>query len=105
MTVLRRRAKGVVAAQELQVAVRSIIAVDGELRVSQRLRLSPSTIARIGAGLPVNRASLDVAIHRLGLEGSHAAAEPVPAAALALARPERERSFDLEVGGLETRRI
>jgi hypothetical protein len=62
-----RNAKGIVAPEEVQVAVRRLIA-DGEAVALSQLRMSSQTVARIGAGLHVNRSSVELARVRLGLD-------------------------------------
>lgn len=61
-----RNAKGIVAPEEVQAAVRRLIA-DGEAVALSQLRMSSQTVARIGAGLHVNRSSVELARVRLGL--------------------------------------
>jgi len=54
----------------VQVGVRRLIA-DGEAVALEQLRMSSQTVARLAAGLHVNRSSVELARVRLGLdEGS-----------------------------------
>jgi hypothetical protein len=53
----------------VQEAIRRIIADDGEPVATERLGVSAQTLARLGAGLPVNRASVELARLRLGIGG------------------------------------
>jgi hypothetical protein len=62
----RERAKGVVAPDDVQAAVRKLVA-RGEAAAIARLQMSSQTVARLGAGLNVNRASVELARMRLGL--------------------------------------
>jgi len=61
-----RNAKGIVAPEDVQAGVRRLIAV-GEAEALSQLRMSSQTVARIGAGLHVNRSSVELARMRLGL--------------------------------------
>jgi hypothetical protein len=63
----RDRQKGMTPAEDLAAAVRNVIASDGEAVALTRLEISPQTLARIGAGLNVQRASIALARMRLGL--------------------------------------
>lgn len=61
------RAKGIVPGKEVASAVRKLIAADDEATASSRFLMNPQTIARLGAGLPVNRASMELGHVRLGV--------------------------------------
>jgi hypothetical protein len=63
----RARAKGITPDEDLATAVRTLIATDGEPVALSRLHMSMQTVARLGAGLPVNRSSIELARLRLGL--------------------------------------
>jgi hypothetical protein len=62
----KERAKGIVAPEDVQTAVRQLVA-QGEAAAIARLQMSSQTVARLGAGLNVNRASVELARMRLGL--------------------------------------
>jgi hypothetical protein len=51
----------------IQDALRAAIAAEGDAHVSRRLGLSRQTVARLVAGLPVQRGSVVQAAHGLGL--------------------------------------
>jgi len=61
----RTRPKGVTPPPWVQMAVRRLIGSCGEASAATRLRLAPSTLARLAAGLRVNISTLDVATMRL----------------------------------------
>jgi hypothetical protein len=64
----RARAGTVQAPPRIAVAVRDVLARDGERAATERLHLSPETATRIAARLPVRRGSVLVAARALGME-------------------------------------
>jgi hypothetical protein len=61
----RDRAKGVEPEEAVAARVRKLIASEGEAAALSRLQMSSQTVARIGAGMRVNRSSIELAKLRI----------------------------------------
>jgi hypothetical protein len=65
--MINKQTKGVEPSAAVQAAVKKLIAEVGEEAASVRAEMSAQTLARLAAGLSVNRSTLGMIRSRLGI--------------------------------------